>query len=137
MVARTSKGLRGIKHGYRSGLEKTIAAQLEAAGLEVKYESMRVGYTKPSSEHKYTPDFPLPNGIIIETKGIFSADDRAKHLLVKAQHPQLDIRFVFSRSKSPLYKGSPTTYAAWCEKHGFLYADKVIPQAWLNEPKKT
>ncbi len=60
-------------------------------------------------------------------------DDRAKHLLVKAQHPNLDLRFVFSRSKAPLYKGSPTTYAMWCDKHGFKYADKDVPDAWLKE----
>jgi hypothetical protein len=59
-----------------------------------------------------------------------------KHLLVKAQHPDLDIRFVFSRSAAPLYKGSPTTYAMWCNKHGFVFADKLIPVAWLREGSK-
>jgi hypothetical protein len=22
----------------------------------------------------------------------------------------------------------------WCEKYGFLFADKSIPEAWLKEP---
>ena len=57
----------------------------------------------------YTPDFELPNGIIIESKGRFVAADRKKHLLVQKQHPELDIRFVFSNSKAKISKGSKTT----------------------------
>ena len=78
----------------------------------------------------------LPNGIIVETKGIFDSDDRKKHTLIQTQHPELDIRFVFTNSKAKLYKGSPTTYGAWCEKNGFKYADKLIPASWLAEPRK-
>jgi hypothetical protein len=55
-----------------------------------------------------------------------------------AQHhspcPLLDIRFVFSRSASPIRKGSKTTYAAWCDKLGIPFADKLVPQAWIDEP---
>jgi hypothetical protein len=67
---------------------------------------------------------------------MFTAKDRRKHTLVKKQHPHLDIRFVFTRSNSRLSKQSKTTYAEWCVKQGFLYADKKIPEDWLNEPKK-
>ena len=81
----------------------------------------------------FTPDFILPNGIIIEVKGLFNSSDRKKHILVKDQHPDLDIRFVFSNSKSKLYKKSKSTYRDWCIKHGFLYADKDIPQEWIKE----
>ena len=42
----------------------------------------------------------LYNGIIIETKGRFTAADRRKHLLVRKQHPHLDIRFVFENSNA-------------------------------------
>ena len=117
---------------YRSGLEKTIAADLKSKGVLVKYETFKVAYLKPITSHKYTPDFLLPNGIIIEAKGLFSTQDRKKHILVKEQHPALDIRFVFSSSKKKLYKGSKTTYADWCKRHGFLYADKAIPKEWYN-----
>ena len=54
-------------------------------------------------------------------------------ILVKQQHPELDIRFVFSNSRQKISKQSKTTYGMWCEKHGFLYADKTVPQEWLNE----
>ena len=53
--------------------------------------------------------------------------------LVKEQHPDLDIRMVFTRSKSPISKTSKTTYGMWCEKHGFPYADKLPPLEWLLE----
>lgn len=121
---------------YRSGLEETLAGQLESSGVPVVFEQYVVPYVIPESTHTYCPDFVLPNGIIIEGKGIFDADDRKKHVLIREQHPELDIRFVFSSSRAKLYKGSPTTYAAWCDKNGFKYADKSIPQAWLKESPK-
>ena len=116
---------------FRSGLEYKIAKQLEDCGITYEYEKLRLKYQRPLST--YTPDFRLPNGIIIEGKGLFSSSDRSKHLLVKGQHPELDIRFVFSNSKSKLYKGSKQTYGGWCDKHGFLYSDKVIPEEWLRD----
>jgi len=44
---------------------------------------------------------------------------------------------VFSNQNAKLYKNSPTTYASYCEKHGFTYANKVIPQEWLEEGKES
>lgn len=122
---------------YRSGLEVKLADQLESAGVVAKYEEFTVAYEIPASMHKYTPDYVLPNGIVIEGKGIFDSDDRKKHTLIREQHPELDIRFVFSNANAKLYKGSPTTYAKWCEKNGFQYATKVIPKEWLTERRKT
>jgi hypothetical protein len=122
-----------VKAKLRSGLEDKIAAQLDEAGVEYDYEKVKLDYSIP---HKYTPDFILANGIIVEGKGLFDSADRTKHLAVKKQHPHLDIRFVFSRSASPLYKGSKSTYATWCERNGFAYADKLIPEAWLKEREK-
>jgi len=116
---------------FRSGLEYKIAKQLEDCGITYEYEKLRLKYQRPLST--YTPDFEIPNGIIIEGKGKFVGSDRSKHLLIKERHPELDIRFVFSNSKSKLYKGSKQTYGGWCDKHGFKYADKVIPEEWLKE----
>ncbi len=121
--------------GFRSGLEDKAADQLRTLGVEFDYEKHKVRYIRPSRAASYTPDFLIRhNGIIVETKGRFEADDREKHLLIKAQHPELDVRFVFSRSSTPIRAGSPTTYRVWCDTHGFLFADKLIPQAWLTEP---
>ena len=124
---------KAIKNGYRSGLEDKIADQLKSLSVPVKYEERKITYSVPESLHTYTPDFELPNGIIIESKGRFVAADRKKHLLIKQQRPILDIRFVFSNSKAKINKGSKTSYADWCDKFGFLYADKLIPEGWINE----
>lgn len=125
---------RHNKPAYRSGLEEHNAAFLEASGVyPVEYEQYTVSYRVPERETKYTPDFVLPNGVIVETKGRFMPDDRQKHILIKAQHPDLDIRFVFTNSRARLYKGSPTSYAQWCQKFGFKYTDRCIPVEWLKE----
>lgn len=107
--------------------------QLRAPGTE--YEKVKVKY-RIERDATYTPDFRLPNGIIVETKGRFLASDRTKHLLVKAQHPDLDIRFLFQRAHTRLSKTSQTTYADWCDKHGFKWADKRVPDAWIKETPK-
>lgn len=89
----------------------------------------------PEREARYTPDFVLPNGIIIETKGLFTTEDRQKMRLIRRQYPSLDIRFVFSNARSRIAKKSPTTYSKWAETYGFKWAHRVLPQEWLTEPQ--
>tara|TARA_R110002153_G_scaffold46848_1_gene132291 strand:- start:111 stop:503 length:393 start_codon:yes stop_codon:yes gene_type:complete len=122
----------GLKYGYRSGLEDRISEQLKSLNVLFKYEEFKIQY-EVNEIRTYTPDFELPNGIIIESKGRFVAADRKKHLTVKRQYPKLDIRFVFSNSKAKINKGSKTSYAEWCQRHGYLYADKLIPEQWIKE----
>lgn len=125
----------GILHGFRSGLEEKAAAQIAAAGFPVHYESLKLHYEWPAQQCTYTPDFPfLHNGIIAETKGRFLTEDRQKQKHLKAQYPDLDIRFVFSNANARLTKTSKTTYAAWSEKYGFKWAHKIIPASWFAEP---
>ena len=123
------------KKGYRSGLEVKLQEYFKEKGIEAKYESLKINW-EDIRYRKYTPDFLLPSGIIIETKGLFTAEDRRKHLLIQKQNPLFDIRFVFESSKRRLSKISKTTYGMWCEKHGFLYADKLVPDEWLREEFK-
>ena len=106
---------------------------MDQLGVEYTYEKLKLKYIRPASEHVYTPDFVLPNGIIVETKGRFLAADRQKHILVKRHNPELDIRFVFSNSNAKISKASKTTYAMWCRKNGYKFADKTIPEEWVNE----
>jgi hypothetical protein len=123
-----------LKHGFRSGLEETIAKKLSADKVPFEYEKLKINFNQPEKKRSYTPDFQLlSNDIIIESKGRFLVADRLKHLWVKEQHPELDIRFVFSNSKAKLSKASKTTYGMWCDKHGFKYADREIPKGWINE----
>ena len=121
------------KYGFRSGLEERVAEQLDQLGVSYTYEKVKLKYIRPASEHIYTPDFVLASGIIVETKGRFLLADRMKHLMVKKHNPELDIRFVFSNSNARISKASKTTYAMWCRKHGYKFADKTIPQEWLDE----
>jgi len=124
-----------LRHGYRSGLEHVVKDSLHSRKCNAKYECMKIEW-EDLSYRKYTPDFLLPNGIIIETKGRFTPADRMKHLAIQKQHPNLDIRFVFSNSNSKLRKGAKTTCGDWYEKHNFLCADKDVPQEWIDEDKK-
>lgn len=157
---------------HRSGLEDAVASEMTSKGVDYRYEQDSIYYVKPKA--RYLTDFVLPNGIIIETKGRFDSADRAKHLMIKKQHPDLDVRFLFSNPASFIaaqkhkqfvawlkgehnitrltkavkekYKPiwletldnppSQTTYASWCEKHGFDYAAAKdgVPVAWLADP---
>ena len=126
MTWRTKSKLRAnaLKHGYRSGFEHKVSDQLKEA---------KIPYIKPETKHTYTIDFTLPNGILVETKGRWVVEDRKKHLLIKKQHPELDIRIVFMSGKTKIRKGSKTTYGSYCDKHGIKWAEKLIPNSWFSE----
>ena len=123
------------KYGYRSGLELKISEALKEQGVDFGYECMKIEW-EDLAYRTYTPDFVLDNGIMIETKGLFTTADRRKHLAVKKQHPKLDIRFVFTNSRTKLRKGAKSNYGEWCIKHGFRYYDRIIPEDWLKEKGK-
>ena len=120
-----------LKAKYRSGLEKQTALVLSECQKKVRYELLKIEW-EDLRYRTYTPDFQLDNGIFIETKGIFDSEDRRKHIEVRRQHPELDIRFVFSNAKAKLYKGAKSRYCDWCEKNDFLYSHRLIPQEWLT-----
>ena len=124
-----------IKYGYRSSLEHKISQYLESFKHKYEYESIKIEW-EDLAYRTYTPDFILNNGIIIETKGRFTIADRRKHLTIKKQHPTLDIRFVFTNSRSKLNKGAKSTYGEWCIKHKFDFYDRIIPEDWLKEKGK-
>jgi len=119
---------------FRSGFEAKTAQFLTRLGVEFEYESTKIEYMKMAT---YTPDFILPNGIIVETKGLWTSEDRTKHLLIREQHPELDVRLCFQNARNKIRKGSKTTYAIWCDKKGIKYCDKTIPKSWLNTHKST
>lgn len=125
----------GLRYGFRSGLEKLNADHLERLGVRFGFETLKVPYVVPETRRTYNPDFHLlDNGIIVETKGKLEPKDRAKHILIHLQHPDLDIRFVFQRPFDKITKGSKTTYAMWAEKHGFRWATRITPKDWTDEP---
>lgn len=134
-MARPRGASTRTRSGRRSPSEDRVAASLTARGAAFEYEKSRLKLTidRPTS---YTPDFRLANGIYIEVKGWFKSEDRAKHLLVKDQHPDLDIRFVFDGAHKRISKDSKTTYASWCDKHGFKWAERDVPDAWIKEQQR-
>lgn len=121
-----------LKAKYRSGLEKQTALALSESQKKVRYELLKIEW-EDLRYRTYTPDFQLDNGIFIETKGIFDSEDRRKHMEVRRQHPELDIRFVFSNARGKLYKGAKSRYCDWCDKNDFLYSHRLIPKEWLTE----
>ena len=128
---------------FKSKLEEDFNNFLEQNEISFGYEDFKISYLKPEKPSKYTPDFNCPGNnlkIFFETKGQFLTSDIRKHLLVKQQHPDLDIRIVFSNSKNKIGKKSKTTYAKWCELKGFPYhciysTKKFLPDEWLEEIK--
>jgi hypothetical protein len=135
-----------IEARYRSKLEEKVADQLEREGIPFEFEAGWVPYTVPERKAKYLPDFKIgKTKILLEAKGRFGgfksdnsgAQERQKLILIKEQHPELDIRIVFQDARKPIYKGSKTTYAKWANDHGFQWADRgVVPKEWIKEMKQ-
>ena len=115
---------------YRSKFEASIAANLHAKNVAFTYESIRLDYT---IEGTYCPDFILPSGVIVETKGHFKPEDRRKMVAVKAQHPDLDIRLCFQNANEKITrKKNSMRYFEWCDRHGFKWCHKSIPADWYG-----
>jgi hypothetical protein len=117
---------------FRSKYEETVFNNVEENGFTVEYEPYSLTYLMKGN---YYPDFVLPNGIIVEAKGYFDSRARAKMIAVKKNNPDLDIRMLFMNSKTKVRKGSKLTYASWCEKYNFPFADGMIPLEWFKEKK--
>ena len=124
----------------KSGLEEVIYNYLKDNKVHFVYEGMKIKFELPTQKKSYTPDFPINDRFIVEAKGAFNSADRKKHKLIREQHPELDIRFIFSNSKTKIGKKSLTTYGKWCELFKFKFhciqSTKIpFPQEWLNEIK--
>ena len=120
------------RKGFRSEFERGVAHWLIKNGITYEYELQYIEY-QPKIK-RYTPDFYLTEyDFHLELKGHLDVVDRVKHLFLKTQNPHLDVRFIFPNSKKKIYKGSKTSYADWCNRHDFLYADNRIPNLWLKK----
>lgn len=117
--------------GFRSGLEGLNSDWLKKNEQPVCYEEHKLPYVKKPA--LYTPDFILKNGIVIETKGHFVSADRQKHLLIKAQYPQLDLRFVFANPNNFLTGQKVTEFRKYLKKNYELTLPRVIPQEVKDE----
>lgn len=128
----------GKKITMRSGLEKRTAQFLEDNGVDYGYEVDTITYVVPEKKHKYTPDFTLSNGIIVECKGRWDTASRQKMALVVEQNPDKDIRMLFQKD-NPITKTSKTKYSDWCTKRMIPYhisPNGELPASWLEAPNK-
>lgn len=115
---------------FRSGLEERVADLMKELGVIYEYEDTKIPYV---IQHSYTPDFHLINGVYLECKGYWDAEDRRKIKNIKEQSPELDIRMVFQSPYNKISKKSKTTYAKWCEKHGIPWCSyTTIPMEWFT-----
>lgn len=116
----------------RNAFERGLGAQLKRLGVPFEYEpkDKRIPYR---IEHEYWPDFYVAGkDIFLEGKGRLDRDSKQKMLAVKAQHPELDIRFIFYSAHKKI-TGTKQTHAEWATRHGFLWCDRDIPKEWFTE----
>ena len=114
---------------FKSQLEEKVSDLLCELGIDYEYEPTRVPY---QIMHHYSPDFLLPNGIYLECKGYWEAEDRRKVKAVKLRHPELDLRMVFQAPFNTISKKSKTTYAQYCDRLNIPWASYAnIPIEWL------
>jgi hypothetical protein len=131
---------------YKSKFEARIAAYLKKMKVPFEYEARTYKYkSRPRMsarcgecgskniyvDRRYTPDFFLKNGVIIESKGKWAAKDRYKMLDVREANPTLNVRMLFM-SDNKISKVSKTRYSRWCEDNNIIYAVGTIPKEWLK-----
>lgn len=115
---------------YKSGFERSFAANLSSRKLKFTYETQQIPYTL---ERTYNPDFILVDyPFVIECKGLLDRDSKAKMLAVKRQHPDIDIRFVFMRADKKI-PGTKQTHGEWATKNGFLWSEGTAPEEWFEK----
>ena len=115
---------------FRSQLEEKVADLLVELNIDYDYETKRIPYT---IQHHYTPDFILPNGVVLECKGYWEASDRRKIKQIVKDNPDLDLRMVFQSPFNKISKKSKTTYAKWCDRLKIPWcAYYDIPIDWLS-----
>ena len=115
---------------FKSGLEEKVSDLLCELGVDYEYEGLSLPYT---IKHLYTPDFVLPNGIVLETKGYWKPEDRRKIRQVVTENPHIDLLMVFQDPYKKISKKSKTTYAKWCTRYNIKWcAYHAIPVDWLT-----
>ena len=129
-----------LKCGYRSGLEVDWRNKLKAADCPSCTRRIRSISSGPKGR-LILPDFKIVTKdggfFYVEGKGIFSAEDRHKHLLIKEQTGMWRSGSSSATANAKFYRNSPTSYADWCRQHGFQFADKTIPENGYQKERTT
>ena len=115
-----------IQAPYKSKFEQEFHSRYP----QLQYETNKLKYTV---EHTYNPDWKIKENVYIETKGLWRAADRAKHLHMREQHPEVTVYLVFQNPNNRLSRVSKTTYGEYCTKHGIEWATiDNVPEAWFK-----
>ncbi len=141
--------------GHLSKHEDRVVEQLTKEKLEHHYETIKIPYFVPESQHYYLTDVAVGPLIanrkpivlseivigsitfFLEVKGYpFTSHDRKKYILVRDQHPSIDLRFVFSDAHRTISKNAKATCAEWAEKNNFKWAHQTIPAEWIEEARR-
>ncbi len=113
------------KKTRHSSEDKVLAALPKVKGLTVEYEPHSIEYTIHGD---YYPDlmFTLPSGhtFYVEVKGSFRIEHMRKMDAVITQHPDLDIRMVFTNKNKKNIR--------WCDKRNVKWAIGEVPEEWLH-----
>ena len=134
-----SRSKRKCRNSFEDAVLKSLSKSLGLSSvqeaIDKTYEIQRLTYTK-----EYIPDITLPNGIIVELKGYFPPEDRAKMIQVKRSNPELDIRIVFL-TNSKLSSRTNLRYLDWAITNGFIAhvtkrSNPSIPLEWIHQNKK-
>jgi hypothetical protein len=138
---------RAVAEGFRSAFEYNVATQLKEAKIAFEYEPrdkkmqyhitlsgtcVECGCEKIIQRHEYLPDFLLKNNVILETKGIWSAEDRRKMLAVIRENSDLKIVMMFQAPFKKLSK--KVTYADYCDKNGIVWTHEK--ENWIQKIKQ-
>lgn len=140
-----------LPSGRRSKFEDKIAEIFDDNEVEYEYETIQLQYEEPIRRQNatcgecgskdlrrtgwYTPDFVLQGGgLIVETKGRFTAADRRKMLAVREAHPEERIVMLFMRDNK-IHKNSSTHYSDWCMQNNIEYAVGQPLQEWMTNGK--
>jgi len=127
----------GLIKGFRSQFEERIATDLVSRGIRFRYERERdkLTWIKPATHHVYTPDYvlllPGNRQIYVEAKGRLTGEDMAKMIFIARQYPGLDIRWLFANARTSAGRQKKNA-GEWATKHGFTWAEKVVPDEWLR-----
>lgn len=134
----------------RSNYEERVGVSITTHGVQFEYEPWLCAYYSSVRGSTcadcggnqilklrwYTPDFVLPNGLIIEAKGKLTGANRTKILdiLDTSEYITRDnFRLLFMEDNK--YGSAGRRYSDWAEQYGIVYhVSRIgeVPESWLT-----
>lgn len=126
-VARRGRPPAPYKSQFEARLHTGPLAKLlyEPKGVRIPYVT----------DHVYVPDFvSARTGVLYEAKGRFRTSVEArKYREVRAQNPEVELRFILANPSVRAYPGSRATLAEWMDRLGFSWCpESAIPNSWRS-----